>query len=492
VKGSGADPAKLTEGPTMVAVRRGAILEALRRGGAADEAGTDHDGTDDGTDQDGTDHSGTDQDGTDHGGTDQDGTEDGGADHDEAASGPVDFDQTALRNVLFDVAGRELSLVARSSTELIDAQNSAIRGSSTELEAIVDRISAVQDNVQQVERIIGQVVDDAQERSAEMATINEQMAGLEAHFVAITDLVDVVDGIANQTNLLALNASIEAARAGSAGSGFAVVANEVKTLSATTKEANLQIRETMHQLTEASTRLLDLVNRSVERMQGSVETVSGTREQASAIANETSIFSEQLQRSSAAFAELAASSVRLENETVEITSIGQTFAYLQELMQIQGASFDTIDPLERLGPVVAASDFRADRRFTTRERELVVGPEDVLVSATDPKGRITVANNTFYRFAEYEPGELVGEPHNIIRHPDMPRTAFADLWQVIQAGKLWQGIVANRTKLGGIYWVKANVFPCFQGGEIIGYISIRTGPQRADIERAKAAYRRVP
>jgi len=80
----------------------------------------------------------------------------------------------------------------------------------------------------------------------------------------------------------------------------------------------------------------------------------------------------------------------------------------------------------------------------------------------------------------------------VIRHPDMPKTAFADLWAVIQAGKTWQGYVKNRSQHGRGYWVKANVFPCFENGKIVGYISIRTKPNRARINQAIEAYRRVP
>lgn len=118
--------------------------------------------------------------------------------------------------------------------------------------------------------------------------------------------------------------------------------------------------------------------------------------------------------------------------------------------------------------------------------------DDVLISATDPRGRITFANNCFYRIAEYNSSELVGQPHNTIRHPDMPKAAFADLWAVIKAGKMWQGYVANRSKSGRRFRVKASVFPCVEKGKIIGYISIRTKPEPDMIEKAIEAYRMVP
>ena len=102
---------------------------------------------------------------------------------------------------------------------------------------------------------------------------------------------------------------------------------------------------------------------------------------------------------------------------------------------------------------------------------------------------ITFANDSFYKVAQYSAGELVGKPHSIIRHPDMPKIAFKDLWDEIQTGKLWQGYVCNKAKTGEIYWVKATVFPCYNNNEITGFLSIREKPELAMIEKAKAAYR---
>jgi PAS domain S-box-containing protein len=176
----------------------------------------------------------------------------------------------------------------------------------------------------------------------------------------------------------------------------------------------------------------------------------------------------------------------------EVNTIGETFRCLLELMEARGSFGTGVDPLERLGPLVEQSTFIDPTRFNGVEPEYLLTDNDILISATDTKGIITFANNRFYEIAEYEAGELVGRPHNVIRHPDMPKTAFADLWAVIQAGKTWQGYVKNRAKSGRIYWVKANVFPCYENGRIVGYISIRTKPDRNRVKQAMEAYRRVP
>lgn len=404
----------------------------------------------------------------------------------------VGFDEEALRNTLIQAAGNKLSMIAQSSANTIDHQIQAIRQSAADFDSILQRMKAVQGNVQLIDANVEKVVDEAKESSEELHHVAEKMNVLQTHFTAIDGLVNTINDIADQTNLLALNATIEAARAGEAGKGFAVVANEVKELSGTTKNANREIHDTLIQIGQAIEDLSQSVDESTQKMRKSIESVNVTRENASQISEETSQFSSLLQDSLQNFHQLDASSMEVENEAQEIHTIGTTFSYLLEMMAMQGLSFQSIDPLDRLLPLVEQSTFNAPERFTGYEQEYVLQENDILISATDTRGMITFANNCFYEIAQYEPGELVGQPHNVIRHPDMPKTAFADLWSVIQAGKLWQGYVANRSQHGRLYWVKANVFPCYENGKIVGYLSIRTKPQREKIEQAIKAYRLVP
>ncbi len=117
---------------------------------------------------------------------------------------------------------------------------------------------------------------------------------------------------------------------------------------------------------------------------------------------------------------------------------------------------------------------------------------DILVSKTDLKGKITYANEAFCQIAGMTDEQLIGQPHNIVRHPDMPPAAFADLWATIKAGKPWTGMVKNRSADGGYYWVKANVAPDYdESGQHIGYISVRTYPTDAEIRDASALYASV-
>lgn len=117
-------------------------------------------------------------------------------------------------------------------------------------------------------------------------------------------------------------------------------------------------------------------------------------------------------------------------------------------------------------------------------------PADIrLISTTDLHGNITYANREFCDVAGFTEEELLGKPHNMVRHPDMPKAAFADLWQHLKADKPWIGLVKNRCKNGDYYWVQAYVMPVFDSqGQKIGYQSVRTRPSDAEIKRAEAVY----
>lgn len=118
------------------------------------------------------------------------------------------------------------------------------------------------------------------------------------------------------------------------------------------------------------------------------------------------------------------------------------------------------------------------------QREVSFPPDCCLVSKTDLKGIITHANDAFVKISGFSHAELIGSNHNIVRHPDMPMSAFADLWQTVNAGLPWRGAVKNRCKSGDYYWVEAFVVPLKKNGQITGYMSVRI-PLAAD-KKAKA------
>ncbi|MCC6248823.1 MAG: PAS domain S-box protein [Rubrivivax sp.] len=123
-------------------------------------------------------------------------------------------------------------------------------------------------------------------------------------------------------------------------------------------------------------------------------------------------------------------------------------------------------------------------------QEYVLRDGMTIVSRTDLKGRITYVNDDFLEASGFVEAELIGQAHNIVRHPDMPEEAFADLWRTLQAGRPWTGLVKNRRKNGDHYWVVANATPLKEGDTVVGYLSVRTRPARAEVEAAEALYRR--
>jgi methyl-accepting chemotaxis protein len=130
---------------------------------------------------------------------------------------------------------------------------------------------------------------------------------------------------------------------------------------------------------------------------------------------------------------------------------------------------------------------RINTPVTQNEHLLVDGMS--IVSTTDLRGNITSANPYFIQVSGYSEQELIGAPQNILRHPDMPAEAFADLWATIKDGIPWSGIVKNRCKNGDFYWVDARVTPVIDNGSIVGYMSIRTKPSRAQVDQAGDLYK---
>jgi len=106
--------------------------------------------------------------------------------------------------------------------------------------------------------------------------------------------------------------------------------------------------------------------------------------------------------------------------------------------------------------------------------ETTVPEHELIISRTDLEGNITYTNETFCEISGYKMSELIGKPHNIVRHPDMPKTVFAELWQTLEEKKQWIGVVKNLRKDKGYYWVEAIVSGVYKNGELIEYKSLRT------------------
>jgi len=126
-----------------------------------------------------------------------------------------------------------------------------------------------------------------------------------------------------------------------------------------------------------------------------------------------------------------------------------------------------------------------------RNEEFLVPESELLMSTTDRTGRITHCNAAFTHVSGYAMDELMGQPHNIVRHPDMPREAFKDLWTTIGHGRAWSGVVKNLRKDGRYYWVRAYVTPIMEHGKPVGYMSVRVKPTDNEVRAASALYERL-
>ncbi len=125
------------------------------------------------------------------------------------------------------------------------------------------------------------------------------------------------------------------------------------------------------------------------------------------------------------------------------------------------------------------------------QKEVQVPEQSYLVSKTDLNSVITEVNEAFVEISGFRREELVGQTHNLVRHPDMPAVVFADMWASLKAGMPWRGIVKNRRKDGDHYWVSAQVVPIIKGGQVTGYMSVRTAATRVQISEAESLYRQL-
>jgi aerotaxis receptor len=123
------------------------------------------------------------------------------------------------------------------------------------------------------------------------------------------------------------------------------------------------------------------------------------------------------------------------------------------------------------------------------QREFEFPENATLMSTTDTQSHVTYANQAFIDVSGFSREEVSGQPHNLVRHPDMPREAFADMWATLKGGEPWTALVKNRRKNGDHYWVRANAVPVVREGRHVGYMSVRTKASREEIQAAEQLYR---
>ncbi len=124
------------------------------------------------------------------------------------------------------------------------------------------------------------------------------------------------------------------------------------------------------------------------------------------------------------------------------------------------------------------------------QREHLIDASATLLSTTDLQSRVCYANAAFVEASGFDRAELMGEPHNLVRHPDMPSQAFADMWATLKSGQSWTALVKNRRRNGDHYWVRANATPVVRGEQVVGYMSVRTRPHAEEVAAAESLYQR--
>lgn len=397
-----------------------------------------------------------------------------------------------VRWELIQNSGKALKRVISGVKSSFQFQNESIRNVIQGYKQLTTTLEGIDRDIHSIFAASSDSAKKNQECAKEVLQTTESMKDLETQFNSVETLLKRIEAIASQTNLLALNATIEAARAGEAGKGFAVVANEVKELSKSTQKVNQEIQDNIKTLKDSLSKLSCKLSGTHLLMDETLKSSETSKTCAETILSASNQLNSELKATSGLLAAVDESMNTADLEINEISVIGTTFESIIQLLKFQGLFEKQNDPLEKLLPLVQGSNFEAPQRFSKEEKESVLDENDTLISITDLQGIITFANKTFAEKAGFTQEELIGQPHNIVRHPDMPKAAFADLWKTLQSKQIWQGYVRNRPKGGGYYWVRAIAFPCLDPlGAITGYISVRTKPSRTGIEAAIPIYRKL-
>lgn len=396
---------------------------------------------------------------------------------------------------LIQNSGNELSTVIEKTKEDLSSQNNSLIKISENFQNLSSTMQQIHGNIKNVFQASDDNASKSTKSAEQVSNTNEAMKKLEDRFSSVQRSLRTIDSVSNQTNLLALNATIEAARAGDAGKGFAVVAEEVKELSKSTQKVNKEIQETIEEVWALISQLSKNLIEAHDLMNQTLKSSENTKLVTQSILNLSNSMQNEIKKTKGQVDGIGQSVEKSSLQINEISVIGMTFSSIISLLKLEGVFEKLDDPLEPLEPMAAASTYFNENRFKSSEasNEIILGDDDIIISITDPKGIISFANNYFVKISEYSKEELLGTPHNILRHPDMPKSAFKYLWDTIQGKKMWQGYVKNKSKSGKFYWVKATAFPMIdQYGQIKGYISLRTKPSRQAVQRAAEIYKRLP
>lgn len=149
-----------------------------------------------------------------------------------------------------------------------------------------------------------------------------------------------------------------------------------------------------------------------------------------------------------------------------------------------------IERIENTATIIKYFD-GSTKEVTIQDKEIPYPDGKLIVSRTDKEGIITHCNQSFVDMSGYPEEDLIGKPHSILRHPDMPKAAFKDLWDTLEKGEKWHGYVKNLRNDGSYYWVYATAIPNIRNGDIVGYTSVRRKPSRTQVNACIELYAKM-